>query len=1095
MPKPILLFAFLQLLCHSVFSQDNQRINSGELIEQAIKLHDDAQYKEAIAIYRKISHNDTNYCRALYEMSLSCSADSNYSGALAACEEGLKQFSRDYELDLMVSYANVLDDMGDSVRALRIYDSALTKYPGAQGLMLNKATTLLRMDKVKEAKDICEALLLKNPFYASAHYRMAICALRESRPVPAMMSLFTYLMIAPQGRYMSSAIRYLSNISSGSDDIVNLVSERKEEEKEYYSSIEQIILSKVALDPKYKLVGGLDDPIVRQLQVMMEKLEYKPEENDFWMQFYAPLFRSIFEKDQFGNAVYFAFSGLDLESIKKYVKNNKSELKNFTNFTSSYLQKILTTRVLNYNQRINTEDIYHTDDDGVISSKGKLVKSEMIGPWEFYYSNGNLRAIGSFNDAGKKQGEWKYYTKYGEVSGAENWSNGIRDGMDITNNSWGVTTEKEQFRNGEREGEKINYFSIGHPSRISHYSNGKQTGSLVQFYSTGRKKIEASYTDDKLNGPYKMFQQNGQLETIANYSSGELNGDYKTYHDNGQISFEGNYVKGKATGEVKNYHANGKLQRVRTYNDGEQTGVEMEYNEEGILVSRIPYEKGKADGIAEYYDDDGKLYCNFTFKNNGLVATKFFNKEGKEISSSQLSNKSITVDSYTPDGVKASTSMYDDKGLQTGTNTFFYSNGKIKETNTYKQGQLEETSIGYYLNGTKSAEINYSEGVKDGIYKAYYANGQVSTTGWYDHDSQVDSWINYNEKGVVTTRSYYLNNDLSGYKESYYASGKLDDEEIYQNGWLIRVNQYDTSGNLLCSTKFDKGNGRYKEIFPNGKTKSEGDYVKGEWNGTFKNYHCDGSIYSVKYFDHGLADSAYKEYYPNGKISAQGQYKLGDIAGTWKYFDREGNITHEFTYKDGVQEGKTIYYFPNGKIENEISYKNGRRNGEYKRYSEDGQLGSIIYYKDDMPVGYSYPDKNNQLVPSIKLIAGNGKVLTYYANGNKSAEFEFAEGKINGKYSIYHSNGKVYYETTDEYGIVKGAATEYNSDGSLRSQYNYFWDNLEGPYKEYYNNGKVKEEGTYYDGLLNGDRKFFDVNGKLVETDYYYYGSKLSIKK
>ena len=198
MYKPTLLVAFLHFSFVYIFSQDNPRINSGELIEEAIKLHDQGKYKEAIDLYHKISHSDTNYCRALYEMSLSYSADSNYNAAIKACEEGLKQFSRDYELDLMVSYGNVLDDMGDSVRALHMYDSALIKYPNAQGLMLNKATTLLRMDKVKEAKDICEALLVKNPFYASVHYRMGICALREGRPVPAMMSFFTYLMISPQ---------------------------------------------------------------------------------------------------------------------------------------------------------------------------------------------------------------------------------------------------------------------------------------------------------------------------------------------------------------------------------------------------------------------------------------------------------------------------------------------------------------------------------------------------------------------------------------------------------------------------------------------------------------------------------------------------------------------------------------------------------------------------------------------------------------------------------------------------------------------------------------------------------------------------------
>ena len=165
-------------------------------------------------------------------------------------------------------------------------------------------------------------------------------------------------------------------------------------------------------------------------------------------------------------------------------------------------------------------------------------------------------------------------------------------------------------------------------------------------------------------------------------------------------------------------------------------------------------------------------------------------------------------------------------------------------------------------------------------YKVYFANGQLSTTGWYDSDIQVDSWIYYNEKGIMTERSYYLDNDLCGYKESYYANGKLDDEEVYQNGWLIRVNQYDTLGNLLYSARFDKGNGHYKEIFPDGKTKSEGEYVRGEWDGIFKNYHCDGSILTMKYFNHGLAEEFIQNITRRHK-SAQGQYKLGNQVGVW----------------------------------------------------------------------------------------------------------------------------------------------------------------------------------------------------------------------
>jgi len=1096
MRQQAILFFSGFLLSASLFAQDdNPRINSGELIQKAIQLHDEGKYKESIDIYKKIPRNDTNYQRTLYEMSLSYSADSNYIEAVRACETGLKLPEKDYELDLYNSYGSIVDDMGDSVRALRIYDSALLKYPHAQGLLLNKATTLLRMNKVKEATDICQYLVLRNPFYASAHFRLAVCALKESRLVPALMSFFTYLMISPDGRYQGSAIFQLSNIIKGTDDVIKLVEDRKIEEPEYYSTIEQIILSKAALDKKYKLIGSLDDPIVRQIQVLMEKLEYRPDENDFWMQVYVPLFKSIFTDKQFENAVYFAFSGLDIESIKKYIKNNKKDLKEFAETISTYLTKIKTTRTANYKQRLTSEDIYQMDEEGIVSAKGKMNGTNPSGQWEYYFNNGNIKAIGNYTAEGKKDGEWKYYYSSGIESGLEVWKNGVKEGLDINRNSFGVISSKSNYKNGELDGESINYFAIGHPYIITHYVNGKRQGTYIRYSSSGRKKTECNYSDDKLDGPYKSFYENGQADVITTYSKGEVNGSYKEYYDNGKLSFEGNYTDGKATGELKNYHTNGKLQRKRTYENDLQTGEEIEYNDEGVVVAKILYEKGKANGLAEYYDDDSKLYSSILFKNESPSVTKYFDKTGKEISSSQIKNKTVLLDVYSPEGIKISSNTYNDKGVLINGNTFFYSNGKIKETNSYKDGDLDGVSIGYHPNAVKSAEINYTAGEKNGAYKLFYPNGKLETTGWYSDGSETDAWLNYNEKGILTERSYYVNGDMYGYKEMYFANGKIDDEEIYRNGWLIGLNQYDTSGKLLYTTTFTNGNGKYKEIFPDGKTKSEGDYVQGEWHGTFKNYYCDGSLLSVKYFNHGQADSIYREYYGAGKISLEGMYKMGKRTGTWKYYSMDGKLSQEETYVDGDQNGKYYSYYSNGKVEKEIDFKNDERNGAYKKYAEDGSLCSVIYYKDGIPVSYSYPDKNGQLVTPIKLIGGNGKVVTYYANGTKSSEFEFAEGKTHGAYKSYHPNGKLYYEATDEYGITNDKVRQYYPDGSLAYEYNYYWDNLDGPYKEYYANGKIKEEGEYFNGYLNGNRKFYDNTGKLIETDFYYYGVKLSIKK
>src|SRR5260221_14467073 len=71
--------------------ENNPLINSGEIITQAVKLHDEGKYKEALELYKKINRSDTNYVRALYEAALSYNADSQFNAAMQMCKMALAE--------------------------------------------------------------------------------------------------------------------------------------------------------------------------------------------------------------------------------------------------------------------------------------------------------------------------------------------------------------------------------------------------------------------------------------------------------------------------------------------------------------------------------------------------------------------------------------------------------------------------------------------------------------------------------------------------------------------------------------------------------------------------------------------------------------------------------------------------------------------------------------------------------------------------------------------------------------------------------------------------------------------------------------------
>src|SRR6266705_3038743 len=88
-------------------------IISGDIIASGIRLHDEGKYKEAIAMYKQVPVNDTNYAKALYELSYSYILDSNFTAAIKVCEEGLQLESNDYEFDFLQNYGSAVDNNGN----------------------------------------------------------------------------------------------------------------------------------------------------------------------------------------------------------------------------------------------------------------------------------------------------------------------------------------------------------------------------------------------------------------------------------------------------------------------------------------------------------------------------------------------------------------------------------------------------------------------------------------------------------------------------------------------------------------------------------------------------------------------------------------------------------------------------------------------------------------------------------------------------------------------------------------------------------------------------------------------------------------------
>ncbi len=478
--KPFLIVSCLLAFSFHAFSQKEAPILSAELIKAGDELLDSGEYKKALAIFDQIDRNDSNYVRSLYGRILSCQGDSQFNKAIQYCQEALP-FESDLQPNIYNTYANVLDQTGEIEKSLAMFDKAIKIYPSFSKLYFNKGITLYDQKRFAEAESVFKETLMINPYQYSAHYFLGLCAIHQGKIVPGFLSFVGYLLVNPGGKYEKQCVNILASMANGRDEILDYKNKRTSEGDENYSLTEDILLSKIALEKQYKLAVSLDDPIFRQIQVVCEKLEYKEDDPDFWMQYYVPFYKKLFGDNQFEPFIYWSFENIQVKEIQDYNKKNKKLVEHFVSETAGYFNNIRSTRVLPYNKRADQKLLYlYTNDElagrGQLSSDGQ----NLDGAWTIFYTPGNVKATGSFKDS-KKQGEWIFYYFSGKIKAKENYLNDKQDGRQLYYSEQGLITNDQTFVNGQKNGVETDYFPGGLVSSIADYKDDKLDGDYKEY--------------------------------------------------------------------------------------------------------------------------------------------------------------------------------------------------------------------------------------------------------------------------------------------------------------------------------------------------------------------------------------------------------------------------------------------------------------------------------------------------------------------------------------------------------------------------------------------------------------------------------------
>ena len=472
-------------------------------------------------------------------------------------------------------------------------------------------------------------------------------------------------------------------------------------------------------------------------------------------------------------------------------------------------------------------------------------------------------------------------------------------------------------------------------------------GYQVFKYPNGTISSEGLIKNGKPEGFWKSFYVTGVKKSEGRRTNYVLDSIWVFYDQSGDTTEKINYLYGKKNGWYYKYKTDATrgifILSKELYSDDKKAGTAYVYFPDGKIQQTFAYNNGKKEGLSKEFDREGNLITLLEYSNDFLVSREKINRTDKN-------------------------------GLKQGEWKEFYPNGSIKSEKTFKDDLMH----GYYKEYDNRGKL---------VLTMLYENGAIVKSNVED-SPDIEIVTRHDQNGKLTYSGPYRNKVPVGVHRDYGSDGKVTNAYIYNdNGLLLSEGIVDEAG---------KYNGKWKDLYADGKVQAEGQYTDsrrtGQWKfynisgkveqtGSYNNgrpdglwnwYYEDGTLLKEEEYFQGQRDGLSTEYSPTGEIIAQGQYsdgekngewkyKSGDISetgkyitglrdGVWKSYYGNGNLKFKGNYVQGNPDGSQTFYYENGKIKEEQYYEMGIRQKTWKKFDEEGFPFMIISYKDDVEV-------------------------------------------------------------------------------------------------------------------------------------------------
>lgn len=304
-----------------------------KILTEGVALFEQGKYKEAIAEYEKVFELDKDNPAALFEIGYAHYALKDYDKAIKYVDKVLKA-GKEHLLEAYNLKGNVLDDMGKSDKAIKVYQEGLEKFPDEYLLHFNLGISHYRVREYEAAASELEKTISIKLNHKSSHYYLGKLNAETGQRVPSILAHYFFLLLEPEGERAQYAYDLLrkqigqgveKNESGGSQ--INLSLDQLDGE---FSTVDMMLGLLVVTSDEMPLEDKSDEAIFAYITDMIFGIlgENKKDHQGLYWDLYADLFSNMKEAGHTQTFCYY-ISQSRSEKAAKWVAEHAEQVDAF----------------------------------------------------------------------------------------------------------------------------------------------------------------------------------------------------------------------------------------------------------------------------------------------------------------------------------------------------------------------------------------------------------------------------------------------------------------------------------------------------------------------------------------------------------------------------------------------------------------------------------------------------------------------------------------------------------------------------------------------------------------------------------------------